>query len=280
MAHLPLNNNPVFELGMEAMTKDTPGSYEEFNSRYIQMLENLLYLERNKQDAINEGYDGRDLEMTFAQLKEKVKTGDFSGLHLYDYIDFTTTYGEKVRAEIMGFNTMFNVGSMAIRRPHILLQTRDCLFDTRRYNSTATNSGGFDSSELKTNMDTILSTFPEELRRSITQCGRYESIKGSQLWFTRKLFLPTETEVFGYPCKSEKKYCAAGMQWEGYQKSYKRIVKGEGFGKAQDGTVSSWWLSSPVEENQSELCCVTGEGNISVAPANSVRGIAPAFIIG
>lgn len=280
MAHLPINNNPTLELNMEAMTKDTPGSYEEFNSRYIQMLENLLYLEKNKQDTINEGYNGRGLEMTFTQLKGKVKTGDFSGLHLYDYIDFTTTYGEKVRAEIMGFNTMFNVGSMAIRRPHILLQTSDCLFDTRRYNSTATNSGGFDSSELKASMDTILSTFPEDLRRSITQCSRYESIKGSQLWFTRKLFLPTETEVFGYPCKSEKRYCAAGSQWEGYQKSTKRVVKGEGFGTSESGTVSSWWLSSPVEENQSEFCCVTGEGNISVAPANSVRGIAPAFIIG
>lgn len=44
MANLPIADNPTFTTSMEAMTADTPGSYEEFNTRYIQLLGNHKYL--------------------------------------------------------------------------------------------------------------------------------------------------------------------------------------------------------------------------------------------
>lgn len=99
MARLPIADNPAFNIVMEAMTKDTPGSYEEFNPRYIQLLENLLYLKNSKfdvekivkslnitengyipdgvviaeaiqdlRDRTGAGYDGVNLNMTFTQL--------------------------------------------------------------------------------------------------------------------------------------------------------------------------------------------------------------------
>lgn len=312
MAKLPLADNPVFNLVMEAMTKDTPGSYEEFNPRYIQILENLLYLKNSKFDAekiveslnITEngyipdgvviaeaiqdlrdrtgaGYDGVNLNMTFAQLKAKVAAGDFSGLHLYDYIDFSTTSGEAVRAEIMGFNTMLYFGDTAIRKPHVLMQTRDCLATAYAYNDEATNTGGFNASKLKTSLETILTTFPTDLQNAILECRRLESTKGSWNWYGRKLFLPTEVEVFGNIAWSEAGYgSGSSKQWEGYQKSYKHVIKGLGKGKADNGSRCHWWLSSPSASYATDFCYVGTGGYADNSNARNSYGVAPAFLIG
>ncbi len=312
MAKLPLADNPVFNLVMEAMTKDTPGSYEEFNPRYIQLLENLLYLKNSKFDAekiveslnITEngyipdgvviaeaiqdlrdrtgaGYDGVNLNMTFAQLKAKVATEDFSGLHLYDYIDFSTTSGEAVRAEIMGFNTMLYFGDTAIRKPHVLMQTRDCLAATYSYNDDPVNTGGFNASKLKTSLETILTTFPADLQNAILECRRLESTKGGWSWYGRKLFLPTEVEVFGNVAWSEAGYGSGGSkQWEGYQRSYKHVIKGLGKGKADSGSRCDWWLSSPSASYTPNFCLVNNYGGASSSDARNSYGVAPAFLIG
>lgn len=312
MAKLPLADNPVFNLVMEAMTKDTPGSYEEFNPRYIQLLENLLYLKNSKFDAekiveslnITEngyipdgvviaeaiqdlrdrtgaGYDGVNLNMTFAQLKAKVAAGDFSGLHLYDYIDFSTTSGEAVRAEIMGFNIMLYFGDTAIMKPHVLMQTRDCLTTTYTYNDEGTNAGGFNASKLKTSLETILTTFPADLKNSILECRRLESTKGGWSWYGRKLFLPTEVEVFGNVAWSEAGHGSGGSkQWEGYQRSYKHVIKGLGKGKAATGSRCYWWLSSPSASGTTYFCLVGNYGGADNSDARSSRGVAPAFLIG
>ena len=312
MARLPIADNPAFNLVMEAMTKDTPGSYEEFNTRYIQILENLLYLKNSKFDAekivkslnITEngyipdgvviaeaiqdlrdrtgaGYDGVNLNMTFAQLKAKVATEDFSGLHLYDYIDFSTTSGEAVRAEIMGFNTMLYFGDTAIRKPHVLMQTRDCLAATYSYNDDPVNTGGFNASKLKTSLETILTTFPADLQNAILECRRLESTKGGWSWYGRKLFLPTEVEVFGNVAWSEAGYGSGGSkQWEGYQRSYKHVIKGLGKGKADSGSRCDWWLSSPSASDTTTFCIVNNHGDASLNGARNSSGVAPAFLIG
>ncbi len=312
MARLPIADNPAFNLVMEAMTKDTPGSYEEFNPRYIQLLENLLYLKNSKFDAkkiveslnITEsgyipdgvviaeaiqdlrdrtgaGYDGVNLNMTFAQLKAKVAAGDFSGLHLYDYIDFSTTSGEAVRAEIMGFNTMLYFGDKAIMKPHVLMQTRDCLATAYPYNDNPDNTGGFNASKLKTSLETILTTFPADLKNAILECRRLESMKGGWNWYGRKLFLPTEVEVFGNIAWSEAGYgSAGGKQWEGYQRSYKHVIKGLGKGKADSGSRCSWWLSSPSASDTTGFCGVANSGSANSYDARNSSGVAPAFLIG
>ena len=312
MARLPIADNPAFNIVMEVMTKDTPGSYEEFNPRYIQLLENLLYLKNSKfdvekivkslnitengyipdgvviaeaiqdlRDRTGAGYDGVNLNMTFAQLKAKVAAGDFSGLHLYDYIDFTTTSGEAVRAEIMGFNTMLYFGYTPMISPHILMQTRDCLATTYTYNDEKTNERGFNASKLKTSLETILTTFPLDLKNAILECTRLESIKGSWEWSGRKLFLPTEVEVFGNVAWSEAGYGSGGSkQWEGYQRSYKRVIKGLGKGKADTGSRYAWWLSSPSASNTTNFCNVNQYGSASDYDARGGIGVAPAFLIG
>lgn len=313
MARLPIADNPAFNMVMEAMTKDTPGSYEEFNPRYIQLLENLLYLKNSKFDAekiveslnITEngyipdgvviaeaiqdlrdrtgaGYDGVNLNMTFAQLKAKVAAGDFSGLHLYDYIDFSTTSGEAVRAEIMGFNTMLYFGDTAIMKPHVLMQTRDCLATTYSYNDNPDNTGGFNASKLKTSLETILTTFPADLKNAILECRRLESTKGGWSWYGRKLFLPTEVEVFGNVAWSEAGHGSGGSkQWEGYQRSYKHVIKGLGKGKADSGSRYYWWLSSPSASGTTTFCFVNDSGNAdSYGGARNSFGVAPAFLIG
>lgn len=312
MARLPIADNPAFNIVMEAMTKDTPGSYEEFNPRYIQLLENLLYLKNSKfdvekivrslnitengyipdgvviaeaiqdlRDRTGAGYDGVNLNMTFAQLKAKVAAGDFSGLHLYDYIDFSTTSGEAVRAEIMGFNTMLYFGDTPIMKPHVLMQTRDCLATTYSYNDNPDNTGGFNASKLKTSLETILTTFPADLKNAILECRRLESTKGGWSWYGRKLFLPTEVEVFGNVAWSEAGYGSGGSkQWEGYQRSYKHVIKGLGKGKADSGSRYSWWLSSPSASDAPYFCVVSSSGNAHNNSARYGYGVAPAFLIG
>lgn len=54
MADIAVPDKPVFRRGIEEMTKETPGSYEEFNPRFEKLLENDIYLKNaiNKSEKI------------------------------------------------------------------------------------------------------------------------------------------------------------------------------------------------------------------------------------
>ncbi len=281
---LEFESEPPYILGVESFSSG--GNVKWKNMKYVKVgtainAEKLDGFKANYFEKFNPSYNGDKLNMTFSQLKEKIAINDFSDLHLYDYIDFTTTNGELVRAEIMGFNTMIYLGDIPIIKPHVLMQTRDCLESKHRYNAENTNAGGFNSSELKTHLETVLTTFPLDLRNAVLECRRLESTKGSWKWYGRKLFLPTEVEVFGNIAWSEPGYGSGGSkQWEGYQRSYKHVIKGLGKGKADSGSREHWWLSSVSAFNTTDFCGVNSAGSANYSVSSRAIGVAPAFLIG
>ena len=51
MANITPDENPSFNTTMEAMDRTTPAHYQQFNSRYKQMLNNEQHLKNQKADG-------------------------------------------------------------------------------------------------------------------------------------------------------------------------------------------------------------------------------------
>ena len=134
---------------------------------------------------------GKEIEMSWAELRAKIKTEDFSGLHIGDYKDIVLSTGEEARVDLSGFNTYMNVGDTAIlTEPHLYFTFRDCLKTTYQMNSSNTNAGGTAAAALTATVNTtIYNTLPADLRAVMKEVRRLENNKGTWAWASRKLWL-------------------------------------------------------------------------------------------
>ena len=223
---------------------------------------------------------GKEITMSWAELSAKIKTEDFSGLHIGDYKDIVLSTGEEVRVDLSGFNTYMNVGdSDILTDPHLYFTFRDCLKTTYQMNSSNTNTGGYASSALaKTVNTTIYNTLPADLRAVMKEVRRLDNNKGGWAWASRKLWLLQETEVFGRNNWSDG-FEGGGIQLPIFAHSYRHIVKGLGKGAAASGSRTVWWLASPVASNITYFCYVNTTGFADSGVASRSIGVAPGFII-
>lgn len=223
---------------------------------------------------------GKEIEMSWAELRAKIKTENFSGLHIGDYKDIVLSTGEEARVELSGFNTYMNAGYSAIlTEPHLYFTFRDCLKTTYQMNSSNTNAGGTAAAALTAIVNTtIYNTLPADLRAVMKEVGRLENNKGTWAWASRKLWLLQETEVFGRNNWSDG-YDSGGIQLPIFAHSYRHIVKGLGKGAAERGSRSAWWLASPYASNTIHFCNVDASGNAIGYNASASSGVAPGFII-
>ena len=218
--------------------------------------------------------------MSWAELSAKIKTEDFSGLHIGDYKDIVLSTGEEVRVDLSGFNTYMNVGdSDILTDPHLYFTFRDCLKTLYQMNSSNTNTGGYASSALaKTVNTTIYNTLPADLRAVMKEVRRLDNNKGSSAWASRKLWLLQETEVFGRNNWSDG-YDCGGIQLPIFAHSYRHIIKGPGKGAVARGRRTGWWLASPYASNTTYFCYVGNDGIANSYKASDYFGVAPGFII-
>lgn len=224
---------------------------------------------------------GKEITMSWAELSAKIKTEDFSGLHIGDYKDIVLSTGEEVRVDLSGFNTCMNVGdSDILTDPHLYFTFRDCLKTTYQMNSSNTNTGGYASSALaKTVNTTIYNTLPADLRAVMKEARRLDNNKGGWGWASRKLWLLQETEVFGRNNWSDG-FDGGGIQLPIFAHSYRHIVKGLGKGAAASGSRADWWLASPCASTTTAFCLASsGGGGASYGNASLSNGVAPGFII-
>ena len=238
-------------------------------------------------DAVNDlllgaatyGY-GKEIDMSWTELSAKIKTEDFSGLHVGDYKDIVLSTGEEVRVDLSGFNTYMNVGSSKVlTAPHLYFTFRDCLKTTYQMNSSTTNTGGTSAAALtKTVNETIYNTLPADLRAVMAEVDRLENNKGTWAWALRKLWLLQETEVFGRNNWSDG-YDGGGIQLPIFAHSYRHIVKGLGKGAAASGSRATWWLASPCASYTTNFCVVSSDGYATNRGASDSLGVAPGFII-
>lgn len=145
-----------------------------------------------------------------------------------------------------------------------------------KMNNTATNSTGWESSEMrKTHLPTILAKMPAEVRSAIREVTKLTS-KGNKsstiVQTSDKLFLLSEIEITG---ASTYSFYGEGGQYAYYKpgnNNAKRLSQELG------GSTVAWWLRSPSRIDSGAFCVVKQDGNIdkynaSYTPAYPV----PAF---
>ena len=108
----------------------------------------------------------------------------------------------------------------------ITFQMVDCLNDTAQMNSSNTNSGGWNSSAMRSRMSTYLSQIPSALQSAIKTVSKKSGTGGGSSSGTQttsdKLFLLSEIEIFG---KTTYSVAGEGNQYEYYAAGNSTIKK-------------------------------------------------------
>lgn len=238
---------------------------------------------------------GKELTESWASLQSRIKSGDFSGIHIGDYKTITLTTGETVVMEVAGIDQYYKCGDSSIGH-HIDFISRDCLAGTKQFN-TENNNNGTEAEPnpwrasllFQTMNDTssgVYSTLPSELKACIIQKralleSRYSSagaLTAASGWAWNDmgyLWIPTEVEVFGTTHWSEEGYGSGGggcnLQYPIFYGGSKHIIKGAGNG----GGRCYWWEASAYGGYSTSVCFVNYAGVAYASGASSTHVCAP-----
>ncbi len=153
----------------------------------------------------------------------------------------------------------------------LTFQLHDCYGETKKMNSSKTNSGGWTSCAMRqTHLPAILALMPTEVQNGIREVNKLTSAgnKSSTINTTAdKLFLLSEVEIFG-----STSYSAAG---EGTQYDYYKA--GNSKVKKKNGSAADWWERSPYASDSADFCMVYSSGVAVYDGASRARGVAFCF---
>lgn len=221
----------------------------------------------------------------FAALRTRADAGNFNGLRLGDYIDVSSmtidgseiaNSNERLRFEIAGFDTYLNVGDAPISSHHIVMISKNCVFQ-KAMNSTDTNDGGYAASELcaylnnqvKTALVNVIGITPKTVHRLIDN-------KTDWAWLAETVFIPTEVEVFGHQAWSNNKGYSTGssVQWTLFSEfPQKRIAN-------WNGSRWWWWEASPRTDDSAGFCDCSDHGYATCYSASAgYGGVRFAFLV-
>lgn len=100
------------------------------------------------------GYTGKNLgdEYTIDELSAKVTSGDFSGLHVGDYITKKVKVGSNQEREldfvIAGFDYFRGMGDTELIAHHLVMVPDTAFYETIKMNDTNTTTGGYYGSKM------------------------------------------------------------------------------------------------------------------------------------
>lgn len=157
-------------------------------------------------------------------------------------------------------------------------------------NASATNSGGWKSSQMRTNICgtslssyswTIISVIPAALRAVLKSVTKYTdntaSGGGSKASYvtatTDYFFLLSEYEVFGSISRANSNEADKQAQYAYYSTGNSKI-KHNGTSAA-----AAWWLRSPIASNSLSFVCVYTDGTVNYTDAKYSLGFAPGFCV-
>lgn len=155
----------------------------------------------------------------------------------------------------------------------LTFQLHDSYATKHAMNAQSTNSGGWESSQMRqTSLPAILAAMPGEVQSAIRQVNKLTSggDKSTAITTTAdKLFLLSEVEATGAHSHS---VAGEGSQYAYYAAGNSRIKK---VGDAAAG----WWLRSPYSGNAKTFCQITDAGAASnlIASAFGGIGVSPAW---
>lgn len=221
----------------------------------------------------------------FSALRTKANSGDFSNLRLGDYIDVPSmtvdgaaisNSNQRLRFIIAGFDTYYRVGDTEITQHHIVMVSKNCVFQ-HAMNSTDKNAGGYPASELKTWLNDAVKTglvnaigiTPKTVRRLL-------DTKGDWAWTAETVFIPTEVEVFGHQAWSNNKGYSTGtsVQWPLFSEFPQMRIAN------WNGSRWWWWEASPRTDDTANFCSCHTSGNAdSHSAGDSHHGVRFAFLV-
>ena len=140
----------------------------------------------------------------------------------------------------------------------------DCLPGEYPMNSTRTNEGGYEESDLRKKLNgEILNLFPVELTDMMTPFDNGDLLR-----------LPTEKEIFGenYYGEYESPYV---KQWKPMEKRRNRMA----FDGTKEENLQWYWLMNKVRESATLFSVVSRGGYAYYAGASYSLGVRPAFKI-
>ena len=120
-----------------------------------QWYEKLPLGENGTAGQANSTYGGNDITnlYTIEELSNKVSSGDFSGLHIGDYITKKVKVGANTEREedfvIAGFDYWYGVGDQGngLTTHHLLMIPKKSFYETMKMNDTNTTTGGYYGSQ-------------------------------------------------------------------------------------------------------------------------------------
>lgn len=274
-------------------------------------------------------YDGTDLTAKFASeiaaypyngnpwawIKARIQAGNFDGIHVCDYIPFTTVNNVKMQAQVAGINTYKDYGDTVVGN-HIDFITRENWPTFHPMNKVNYNNGvasqpspwlasdGYhwlnslagqvpknavvnpEMTEVNYTSDGVYHFLPDALKAAIIEKRmlvetRYSSsglLTESNGWAwanVGKLWLPTETEIYGVPCWGGYRYAQGGsIQYPIFSCNTNRL-------KYRNEISDTWWNSTPRFGDSIYWCTVSNYGAANAYAANNiVPGMPICFRVG
>lgn len=153
----------------------------------------------------------------------------------------------------------------------------ELLPDLHVMNSTATNVGGWNGSQMRTYLnETVYPTLPSDLKSVIVEKTHMRTAGNqstSLVSASDKLWLPTTWEVSGISSTE-------GADYNIYYSIFPDSNSRKKHRKSEPTSAREWWLSSPIGNNSTNFQSISTYGSNTGENANLSRGVALCFRVG
>lgn len=223
------------------------------------------------------GYFG--IEQNLDTLMGYVRAGQWDKFAIGDYFIDTRTNGQKVMWEVADKNGYLHCGDTPLESNNIICVPRDCLEETQKYNTSNINTGGFAASLMPAALETIAGTFSAKLQGYMATVRRLENNRGSYVWATRRISLPSVNEMLGHKGWADQysggPVCHSLALFTG---GNAHVMKGRGFNKSA-ASRQWYWLADPSGVSTTHFCSVSIDGTSGGNSASNTRGLAPLIVL-
>lgn len=223
-------------------------------------------------DGIFKAKIGTLEQTSWATISKVSKAGIASKFFSVGDTKDITVNGENLTMEIVGFNHDDLTGG---GKAGITFGMKHLMAETRKMNSSNTNSGGWTGSEMCSWLtSTCYNGLPSELRSVIRAVDKKTSAGGRLTTIntnSMKIFLFSEKEV------GLSDYSVAG-EGEKYARFTSNSVRAKKMSNGSD-YAGWWWLRSPRSGNAYRFCGVDSGGSSSDGNASETNGVCFGFCV-
>ena len=229
--------------------------------------------------------------------KEVTLNGTVGHLSLSNYTTYAFIIGFNHNASVEGANRIhFQLAKTALSGGKDV-----CLCDSKynsdvsttgyfSMNSRDTNSGGWKSSKMRTNIcgtslssysGTIIAVIPAALRAVLKSATKYTNNTGNSkaasavTATTDYFFLLSEYEVFGSTTHANINEASKQAQYSYYSAGNSKVK----YNHSASSTAVGWWLRSPNASYSSSFVRVLTGGTVNYSSADFSYGFAPGFCV-